>query len=62
VKEKIKEFRDKNNHKKLKVHKLHAELKDFWSCSVNYKIRIVFYWNDKKTVWLEAIGGHDIYK
>lgn len=64
VKEKIEEFKQKKNHPKLKVHKLHGELRTFYGFSVNYKIHVVFFWADKnkKTVWLEAVGSHDVYR
>ena len=40
--EKIDLFRDPANHQALKVHKLRGKLKDCFSFSVNYKIRVVF--------------------
>lgn len=46
----------------LKTHKLSGRLKDHWSFSLNYKIRIMFRFVDKKTVELIDIGGHEIYK
>ena len=62
IKEKIALFRDKKNHKSLKVHKLHGFLKDRYSFSVNYKIRIVFKYLSKNEVSLLAVGDHDLYK
>ena len=59
--EKIEIFKNKDNHLSLKVHKLHGELKDFYSFSVNYKIRIVFIWKDDEII-LVSIGDHDLYK
>lgn len=61
--EKIELFRDPKNHENLKVHKLKGRLKDGYSFSVNYKIRIVFtYSNSKpKGAELHAIGDHDVY-
>ena len=59
--EKIELFRDKNNHNKLKVHKLHGALKDCYSFSVNYKIRIVFQYLSKKEVAILAVGDHEVY-
>ena len=47
---------------RLKSHKLHGKLKNFYSLSVNSKIRIVFKLiNRSKAVFLD-IGGHDIYR
>jgi len=61
VNEKIEEFKNRNNYKKLKVHKLHGRLKGRFSFSVNYRYRIVFEYLDNKTVALMAIGDHDVY-
>jgi plasmid maintenance system killer protein len=60
--EKIELFKKMENHNLLKVHKLHGKLKDSYSFYVNYKIRIVFMWQDKEEAILLAIGDHDIYK
>jgi plasmid maintenance system killer protein len=62
VLEKIELFKNKDNHKLLKVHKLHGKLKESYSFYVNYKFRIVFLWLNKQEVVLLAIGDHDIYK
>ena len=62
VSEKINLFKDKSNHKGLKVHKLHGSLKDRYSFYVNYKIRIVFRYTSKNEVVLLAVGDHDLYK
>ena len=43
VMEKIELFKDKKNHKQLKVHKLYGILSGRYSFSVNYKTRIVFF-------------------
>lgn len=59
VKDEIFLFRNKENHQKLKVHKLHSDMKNFFAFSVNYKIRIVFEHENKKTVNLLYVGGHD---
>ena len=36
----------------LKIHKLHGQLKDKWSLSVNYKIRVVFEYQSKQKIVL----------
>lgn len=59
--EKISLFRNKRNHKNLKVHKLHGVLKNCYSFSVNYKIRVVFEYLSKEKVALLAVGDHEIY-
>lgn len=59
--EKIILFRSPKNHKQLKVHKLHGALKNCYSFSVNYEIRIVFEYISKKEVVLLGVGDHDVY-
>jgi mRNA-degrading endonuclease YafQ of YafQ-DinJ toxin-antitoxin module len=59
--EKICLFKDKSNHRQLKVHKLKGELNGKWSFSVNYRDRIVFKWLSDEVVGLLAIGDHSIY-
>ncbi len=61
--EKIEEFKNEKNHKKLKVHKLKGPLKGLYSFSVDHKNRIVFkYGKSKKEVILLVVGNHDVYK
>lgn len=60
--EKIELLKSTENHRVLKVHKLHGELRNCFGFSVNYKIRIVFEYESKNSVILLAIGDHDIYK
>ena len=62
VRERIGSFRNKKNHDTLKVHKLHGDLKKFFSFSVNYKTRIVFYWLTTDEALLEAVGDHEVYR
>ncbi len=51
-----------DNHKLLKVHKLHGQLNGRYSFYINYKIRIIFNWNAEEEVFLLVIGDHDVYK
>jgi addiction module RelE/StbE family toxin len=60
--EKIELSKDKNNHKRLEVHKLKAKYKGFNSFSVNRKDRILFEFENSKTVIFHDVGSHDIYK
>lgn len=62
IKEKIELFKNKENHQILKVHKLHGKLKNRYSFSVNYKVRIVFEFVGKNKIIMHTIGDHDIYK
>ncbi|MCX6819965.1 MAG: type II toxin-antitoxin system RelE/ParE family toxin [Candidatus Adlerbacteria bacterium] len=59
--EKIELFKDKKNHAALRVHTLHGPLKGFFSFSVNFKYRIVFYYESKNEAVLLSIGDHKIY-
>ena len=59
IKEKISVFQDTQNHSKLKVHKLKGKLENTYSFSVNFKMRVVFEYEDKKTVNLLYVGGHE---
>jgi len=52
----------------LKTHKLKGQLKEFWACSINYDLRLIFQFVkafDNKTnqevdaVLLSTIGTHD---
>ncbi|MAG12481.1 hypothetical protein CL630_01580 [bacterium] len=61
VEEKIELFKDTENHKQLKVHRLKGKLKGRYSFSVNYKIRIVFTYVSKEEVAFLAIGDHSVY-
>ena len=58
---KIDILKNSTNNAELKIHKLHGPMKDKWSFSVNYKIRIVFEYESKKEIVLLAIGDHSIY-
>lgn len=60
--EKIELFKDKENHKQLKVHKLKGRLSDRYSFSVDYRMRIIFSYFSKNEVRFLALGDHDMYK
>ena len=59
VKSKILLFQDAKNHTALKTHKLKGVLENTYSFSVNYKIRVVFEYENKKSVNLLYVGAHD---
>ena len=48
--------------KTLKTHKLSGELSDYWAFSINYHLRIIFYFVEKDIVGFINIGTHGIYK
>jgi len=58
---KIDILKNSNDYTSLKIHKLHGKLKNQFSFSVNYKIRIVFEYESKKEIVLLAVGDHSIY-
>lgn len=60
--EKIELFKNKKNHRQLKVHKLKGKLLGRYSFSVNYKTRVVFTYVSKDIAICLAIGDHDVYK
>ena len=62
VKEKIALFAREPRDPSLRVHPLRGAMKGFLSFSVNYKFRIVFEWDDKKTAALLAVGDHAVYQ
>lgn len=59
VKSKISLFQSGGEHASLKVHKLKGALENTYAFSVNYKIRIVFEYENKTTVNLLYVGAHD---
>ncbi|MBI5645087.1 hypothetical protein HY970_03230 [Candidatus Kaiserbacteria bacterium] len=64
VAEKVEAFKDRDNHHRLRVHKLHGPFIGSWSFSVNYRFRIIFIYsgNKKNDVTLITIGDHSIYE
>ena len=60
--EKEKVFKKNPFDPRLKTNKLHGELSEYWSFSINYKIRIIFKFINKSTVGFYLIGDHDIYE
>lgn len=58
---KIELFRDRSNHPRLKVHKLHGEYRDFFGFSIDRKNRIMFEWISGEEALLHTVGGHSIY-
>jgi addiction module RelE/StbE family toxin len=43
----------------LKTHKLSGKLKEFWSFSVDYDERVLFYFTEDEKVVFVDIGSHD---
>lgn len=60
--EKIELFIHDLAHSQLKAHKLKGKLKNRYSFSVNYQIRIIYTPISKNETAFLAIGDHDVYK
>lgn len=61
VREKVALFRNRENHQMLRVHKLHGDLKNRLSFSVNYRYRIIFEWLSDDSAGFISIGTHAVY-
>jgi mRNA-degrading endonuclease YafQ of YafQ-DinJ toxin-antitoxin module len=61
AKEKEVIFRIDPADNRLKTHKLNGKLSDFWAFSVDYRIRIMFEFQDQNTVIFHDIDDHDMY-
>jgi addiction module RelE/StbE family toxin len=57
--EKVKLFIENPFDKRLRTHKLSGKLKDLWSFSVRYDIRVVFYFEDRRKCVFVDIGTHN---
>lgn len=62
ISEKINLFLTNPYSPSLKTHKLSGKLKDYWSFSITYQLRILFRFNNESIVEFIDIGGHEIYK
>jgi mRNA-degrading endonuclease YafQ of YafQ-DinJ toxin-antitoxin module len=57
--QKLEQFTADPFNPSLKTHKLSGKLKEFWSFSVGYAERVLFYFTeDEKAVFVD-IGSHD---
>ena len=45
----------------LKTHKLSGGLSEFWSFSIDHRIRIIFEFERETRVIFHSIGNHSIY-
>lgn len=61
VKEKIQLFKDRKNHLRLKVHKLHGKYRGFFAFSIDRKYRVMFEWISDTEARLHTVGDHSIY-
>lgn len=44
---------------RLRTHKLSGELKEYWSFTIEYDVRVIFQFVPKNRVIFEDIGTHD---
>jgi len=44
---------------RLRTHKLSGKLKDLWSFSIAYDIRVIFHFADEQKAVFVDIGRHD---
>ncbi len=55
---KIEVFKNNPFEPQLKSHKLSGKLKDYWSFSVKYDLRVIFYFAEEEKVVFIDIGTH----
>lgn len=46
---------------RLRTHKLHGHLSDFYAYSVDHNYRIIFSFQDNRTIIYHEIGTHRVY-
>ena len=61
VKKKIQLFKDRKNHQRLKVHKLHGKYAGFFGFSIDRKYRVMFEWISTQEARFHTVGDHSIY-
>jgi len=55
-------FRKDPFDSRLKTHKLHGKLENFYSFSVGYKYRIIFEFSKKNNIYFHSVGTHSVYQ
>lgn len=60
--EKTELLRNRSNHSDLRVHKLHGKLSKYYSFSIDYNLRVVFWFKSDNEIVLVDLGNHDIYR
>jgi len=56
--ERVEGFKNDPFDPKLRTHKLSGKLKDLWGFSIEYDLRVVFYFVDNRRVVFVDIGTH----
>ncbi len=57
--QKIELFTQNPFHSSLKTHKLSGDLEGYWSFSIEYNVRVIFYFSSDIKVVFADIGSHD---
>ena len=57
--EKLNIFLNDPFERSLKTHKLSGQLKDLWSFSIEFDIRVIFHFIDKTKILFIEIGTHE---
>ena len=57
--EKLEKFIENPFAKELKIHKLTGKLKDLWSFSLGYDLRVIFFFAEDNKAVLIDIGSHE---
>ncbi|RJP33666.1 MAG: type II toxin-antitoxin system mRNA interferase toxin, RelE/StbE family [Candidatus Omnitrophota bacterium] len=57
--EKVEIFVNNPFDKQLKTHKLSGELKELWSFTIEYDLRVLFYFVEENKAVFVDIGKHD---
>ena len=55
-------FRENPFDVRLKTHKLHGTMQEYWAFSISYNYRVGFTLINGNLSRFHAIGSHDIYK
>ena len=55
-------FQENPFHPLIKTHKLSGTLKELWSFSIDYRIRVIFEFKGNKEALLLRVGDHSIYR
>jgi addiction module RelE/StbE family toxin len=58
---KINLFRQNLRDPSLKVHKLSGKLSNMYAFSINYDLRVIFKFEDDKSITFLDIGTHSLY-
>ena len=55
---KLEAFMNDPFDKTLRTHKLSDKLKEYWSVSIEYDLRVIFYFEDAETAVFVDLGTH----